>query len=341
MDLGSVREKEKAVSRANLKRFRFDLSTVFAVACLVIIILYLGSGIVLLLDVLETPLSHLISAFNDIGIDDARSVYRDFIRSGTFTACLDLVTYLLSLALPFLFALWFMHNRPESFYPVSARLPKDPGKFIFFTFGFTLSMNLVCNLLLSEYYPELTGSSPSGVVPTLITVIMTVIIAPIGEELIFRGVIFQTLLPYGTGFAVFASSLIFALAHRNPPQMINAFFFGICLAIGFCKTRSVTVCVLMHLVNNAFSVAVTYMINDDSDPMTYVIGIGILVVICFAISAVFNTLATGKSSILVCDDNENPTPRLTASQFALSLLSNFFFWFYLVIIAIGTVVLYI
>ncbi len=341
MELGSVEERELGQAKAGLRRFRFDLSVMFAVACLMILVIYLGDGVLLLLESLEGPFSRLISSVRGIGIDDAEAIFRDFISSGTFLSCLDLFTYLMSLALPFLFVLGFMRERPASYCPVKATLPKKAGKFILFSFGFTLSMNLVCNLLLSKYYPELSGSSTSGLPSVIISLVMTVIIAPIGEELIFRGVIFQTLMPYGTGFAVFTSSLIFALAHRNPPQMINAFFFGLCLAIGFYKTRSVTVCVLLHLINNAFSVMTGYLLDSpNGDIYTLIIGGVALAAIGFAVVAAVEAIATRRSRILVCDDYEAPTPRISAAQFARGLLCSFFFWFYLVLIALGTVVLY-
>lgn len=341
MELGSIEERERGQAKIGLRRFRFDLSVMFAVACLMILVIYLGNGVLLLLESLEGPFSRLLSSVKGISINDAETLYRDFIRNDTFLSCLDLFTYLMSLALPFLFVLGFMRERPASYFPVKAVLPKKAGRFILFSFGFTLSMNLLCNLLLSKYYPELSGSSASGLPSVVISLVMTLIIAPIGEELIFRGVIFQTLMPYGTGFAVFASSLIFALAHRNPPQMINAFFFGLCLAIGFYKTRSVTVCVLLHLVNNAFSVTSGYLLdNQNGDIYVIVIGIVALFAIGFAVVAVVEAIATRKSRILVCDDYEAPTPRISASRFARCLLSDFFFWFYLVLIALGTVVLY-
>lgn len=341
MELAGIEEKEKLLAKANRKEFRYDLSVLLAASSLLIIIIYLGSGMPILLEALETPFSRLVSSVNGITPDEARAVYRDFIGSDTLSAVIDLIFYLLSLFLPFLFARAFLHRKPSCFYPVKAVLPKEPGKFIFFTFGFTLSMNLVCNLLLSRFYPELSSSGEASLPALIISLIMAVIIAPLCEELIFRGVIFQSLLPYGTGFAVFTSSLVFALAHRNPPQVINAFFFGICLAIGFCKTRSVTVCVLLHLVNNAFSVATGYLlIKSENELLTVIISIGVIAVISFAITAIFNAIASGKSRILFCDDYESPTPRISAMQFASSLASNFFFWFYVVIVIIGTAVLY-
>ena len=341
MELWDIEEKEKLGSKSHLRVFRYDLSVLLAASSLVIIVLYLGNGLTLLCELLESPLSRLVSFVNGLDNETSREAYRAFIRSDTFEEILSLIVYAFSLLIPFLFSRAFLKNKPASFYPVKAVLPKEPGKFIFFTFGFTLSMNLVCNLLLSELYPELAEPVPSSVPAILISVITAVIIAPIGEELIFRGVILQTLRPYGTGFAVFVSSLIFGLAHRNPPQVINGFFFGICLAIGFCKTNSVTVCVLLHLVNNAFSVAIGYLLLDKENGLfTLIIGIGIIIVICFAVTSVFDFLSSGRSSILVCDDDYTGFPRIAPAQFASTLVCNFFFWFYLIIVILGTVVLY-
>ena len=54
-------------------------------------------------------------------------------------------------------------------------------------------------------------------------VLSACIIAPIMEELLFRGLILQTLKRYGNVFAILVTSLLFALLHGNLPPSVPVF----------------------------------------------------------------------------------------------------------------------
>lgn len=78
-----------------------------------------------------------------------------------------------------------------------------------------------------------------------------VIIAPIVEELIFRGVIMHGLMRnYSKFTAVFVSALMFALFHLNPWQFPATFILGILLGILMLRTRNIYLCILGHAINN-------------------------------------------------------------------------------------------
>lgn len=81
--------------------------------------------------------------------------------------------------------------------------------------------------------------------------ISTCVIAPIFEELLYRGVLLNGLLrKYNFKKAIIYSSLIFAIAHMNLPQGINAFCIGIIIGIVYYYTKSLYICMLMHFANN-------------------------------------------------------------------------------------------
>ncbi len=78
-----------------------------------------------------------------------------------------------------------------------------------------------------------------------------VIIAPIIEELIFRGVIMHGLMRnYSEFTAVFVSALMFALFHLNPWQLPATFILGLLLGILMIRTRNIYLCILGHAINN-------------------------------------------------------------------------------------------
>lgn len=77
------------------------------------------------------------------------------------------------------------------------------------------------------------------------------VFAPLIEEFIYRGLFLNGLLKkYSPKVAIFLSALIFAIAHRNIPQGINAFLLGLLLATVYYKTHSLYICIFMHFINN-------------------------------------------------------------------------------------------
>lgn len=77
------------------------------------------------------------------------------------------------------------------------------------------------------------------------------VFAPFIEEFIYRGLFLNGLLKkYSPKVAIILSALIFAIAHRNIPQGVNAFFLGLFLATVYYKTHSLYICIFMHFINN-------------------------------------------------------------------------------------------
>jgi len=82
-------------------------------------------------------------------------------------------------------------------------------------------------------------------------ILKVVIIAPVIEELIFRGVIMHGLMRnYSKFTAVFTSALLFALFHLNPWQFPATFILGLVLGILMVRTRNIYLCILGHAINN-------------------------------------------------------------------------------------------
>ena len=79
------------------------------------------------------------------------------------------------------------------------------------------------------------------------------VISPISEELIFRGVIFnklKTIVPIT--FAVLVSSLVFGSFH-NYGSMVSAVVFALCMCILYIKTENIIVPIFAHFLNNLFA----------------------------------------------------------------------------------------
>ncbi|MBV5313978.1 MAG: CPBP family intramembrane metalloprotease [Prolixibacteraceae bacterium] len=82
-------------------------------------------------------------------------------------------------------------------------------------------------------------------------ILKVVIMAPVIEEMIFRGVIMHGLMRNNSKFtAVFISALLFALFHLNPWQFPATFVLGLVLGILMLRTRNIYLCILGHAINN-------------------------------------------------------------------------------------------
>ena len=89
----------------------------------------------------------------------------------------------------------------------------------------------------------------SGGADTLSMFLYMGVVAPVVEELIFRGVIMTGLMPYGKRFAIFASSILFGVFHGNLIQSPYAFAVG--LVLGYTAAEySITWAMVLHAINN-------------------------------------------------------------------------------------------
>jgi len=87
--------------------------------------------------------------------------------------------------------------------------------------------------------------------PPLLLFLRLVVIAPIFEELVFRGIILAGYLKnYSPLKAILASSLLFGLFHFNITQFIGGFFFGMFLGWAYYKTRSISFSIILHAAVN-------------------------------------------------------------------------------------------
>ena len=78
--------------------------------------------------------------------------------------------------------------------------------------------------------------------------IIVVIMAPIVEEFLFRGVILHRFtVKWGIKWAVLASSIIFGFLHSD---IIGAFIFALVMCILYIKTACILVPILAHMINN-------------------------------------------------------------------------------------------
>ena len=81
------------------------------------------------------------------------------------------------------------------------------------------------------------------------------LLAPVCEELVFRGAILRALLHWTPRHwvAIAISALLFALIHANPAQMPHAFVIGLLLGWLYYRTDSIVPGIVYHWINNSIA----------------------------------------------------------------------------------------
>jgi hypothetical protein len=78
-----------------------------------------------------------------------------------------------------------------------------------------------------------------------------VVVAPVGEELLFRGLILNGFLSrYSVRKAIVASALLFGAFHLNPWQFVGATLAGLLFGWWYVQTRSLIPCIVGHSLFN-------------------------------------------------------------------------------------------
>ncbi len=113
------------------------------------------------------------------------------------------------------------------------------------------------------YSLEQATEISTGASVTVSMFVYSIVIAPLVEELIFRGAVQRWLLPWGRGFALFASAALFGLMHTNLVQLPVAIGCG--LLLGYIAQRySLRASILVHAANN-LSVELISLLPDEWD----------------------------------------------------------------------------
>jgi len=91
-------------------------------------------------------------------------------------------------------------------------------------------------------------------------IILLVLVAPLTEELLFRGIMLRGLLSrYRPAVAVVLTAVLFAALHLNPWQFISPLFLGIAFGWFYLRSGSVGLCVLAHAYSNGLLIVLSLL----------------------------------------------------------------------------------
>ncbi len=93
------------------------------------------------------------------------------------------------------------------------------------------------------------------------------ILAPLAEEVVFRGAILRTLLDMMSKknhwVAIMLSAVFFGVAHGNMAQFVNALLMGLLLGWMYYRTKSLVPGILMHWVNNTMAYVLSNLLPQS------------------------------------------------------------------------------
>ncbi len=132
-------------------------------------------------------------------------------------------------------------------------------KFMLFSLAFIISYQAIEFFMLVVVESGLnavdltmlgTGEEPVTALDTAAMGIYAVFLAPIFEEILFRGFVLKNLSRFNVRFGIIFSSILFGLFHGNLSQFLGATIFGIIVALVTVKSNSLIPAIVMHSVGN-------------------------------------------------------------------------------------------
>lgn len=128
---------------------------------------------------------------------------------------------------------------------------------------------LVPSVWLQEHMPELPNLVEGEfdmIMKDRMGYFVVGLLAPLAEEMVFRGAILRSLLRWKSNpwVGIVISAILFAMIHMNPAQMPHAFLIGLLLGWMYWRTDSIVPGVVYHWVNNTVAY-ILYNIYPNPD----------------------------------------------------------------------------
>ena len=178
---------------------------------------------------------------------------------------------LLGYLIPFTIVSVYLYKKikkQDSNFSLKFKFPET--KLLLILIPLTLALSIVIEPIVTfipmpDFVKELFESMITNDIYSLITVAF---LAPVLEEIIFRGIILNGLLKnYSPIKAIVWSAALFGIVHLNPWQFIGAFIIGLVIGWIYWKTNSIIPGILIHFVNN-FTASMVMMFSNDVNATT-------------------------------------------------------------------------
>lgn len=169
-----------------------------------------------------------------------------------------IVNQVIIFAMPVLVTWYMKSNQKELF---SFKKPKKgtiPGSIFLYLGTYCLEM-AIAGILIKAFPASAENVSMSfeqlAKQPVILMLIVMALMPAIGEEICFRGFLYGGLKnKYGVKWAVVLSAIVFGAFHMSLVKLLPTAMLGACLAYIVSVSGSIYIGMVLHFVNNAFSV---------------------------------------------------------------------------------------
>ncbi len=139
------------------------------------------------------------------------------------------------------------------------------------------------------------------------------LLGPVLEELLYRGILLQSMRKYNERFAIFLSAAIFGLMHQNYQQFILGFLIGIPLAVVTIKSGSIVPAIFTHIAANTsamfFNCWIQYSNPDFFEaPLNASFSGAVIITVLFRIAIMLAALVVGIVVLVKGGNMSRPTP---------------------------------
>lgn len=135
----------------------------------------------------------------------------------------------------------------------------------FFGFFLILAFNRLYAVLLSrwglEVQPDVLPFFGLGLPGLILALLAAAVVAPLAEELFFRGFLYPAVLPaLGRTASSLVSAAVFGLAHVLPTTLLPLFVIGLVLNWLYDETGSIWPGVFLHAALNGLALLIRYLV---------------------------------------------------------------------------------
>ena len=190
---------------------------------------------------------------------------------------------------------YFIWSRDRKKLEKSTKQIKPLDILIIITIGFCTGIILEGLLIIISMFVDMTPYInsyknlsnifiSSGII---IQILYIIIVGPLIEEIIFRGIVFNRLRRYGMKLwmAIGVQAVFFGVYHLNFYQGIIGVILGVILAIIYNKTKTLWVPIIVHMSYNAIVLIIAIFLQGKELSITIFSGVMITAVALMAVCA--------------------------------------------------------
>jgi membrane protease YdiL (CAAX protease family) len=161
----------------------------------------------------------------------------------------------------------------------------------------------------------LTEANYSSVTYCIVTFMYSCIVAPITEEMIFRGVVLRGFSVVSQRFGIFMSALLFGLLHGNVLQFITTFTVGMYLAYVATKYNSILPTIVIHFFINLVPTLTEMLLYNQGEEVENLVLLGFYGIM-IVVGIVYMCLGFRKKSNRLPVQNASQRSRTTPVAFS-------------------------